>query len=82
MLAESGNKISCKDLFHISGNIELVQNTNLVDVQKYCKDNKDVPLGYEIVGFSGPQTVPNHEILGKSYLYSGRTIASEVNLHD
>lgn len=71
MLAESGNKISCKDLFDISGNIELVQNTNLVDVQKYCKDNKDVPLGYEIVGFSGPQTVPNHEILGKSYLYSG-----------
>mmetsp|Transcript_5788 Transcript_5788/g.6983 ORF Transcript_5788/g.6983 Transcript_5788/m.6983 type:complete len:779 (-) Transcript_5788:965-3301(-) len=71
ILADDTNKISCKDLFDISGNIELVQNSKLVEVQNYCKDNKDIPLGYQIVDFSGPQTVPNHEILGKSYLYSG-----------
>lgn len=71
MLANTDSKISCKELFDISGDIELVRNTNLKDVSTYCKDNKNVPLGYEIVDFSGPQTAPNHEILGKSYLYSG-----------
>lgn len=70
ILPQPDSKISCKELFDISGNAEMVENSKLVELNTYCKDDKEAPLGFRIVDFSGPQTVDNHEILGKSHLYS------------
>lgn len=71
VLPSANKKTSCEELFDISGQKEMVEKSKLLGVGEYCHNDSKFPLGFRIVGFPGPQTVQNHEILAKSYLYSG-----------
>lgn len=67
---KKGGKIGCS-FFDISHKGEAVKGSDLSPVQAYCReDDGSTPLGYSIFAFPGPQTVPNNQILGKSYLYT------------
>lgn len=71
VLPSAKSKTSCEELFDISGQKEMVEKSRLLEVREYCHNDSEFPLGFKITGFPGPQTVQNHEILAKSYLYSG-----------
>ncbi|EGW33225.1 regulator of cell wall mannosyl phosphorylation [Spathaspora passalidarum NRRL Y-27907] len=60
----------CAKLFDISKKKSIIENSNIVDINQYCKYLPKTNLGYKITQFTGAQTVDNRELLGKSYLYT------------
>ncbi|ODV77272.1 uncharacterized protein CANTADRAFT_42865, partial [Suhomyces tanzawaensis NRRL Y-17324] len=61
---------ACTSLFDIRSDKQLVDGSTVRDPTHYCTNDADFALGYRIHQFAGQQTENNHEILGKSYLYS------------
>ncbi|KAK6457693.1 regulator of cell wall mannosyl phosphorylation [Scheffersomyces xylosifermentans] len=60
----------CSQLFDLRSKPKLIEKTTLIPINKYCKNNKQHPLGFEITEYTGPQTPENRELLGKAYLYT------------
>ena len=60
----------CSSMFDISDKEDLIKDSKLFNINDYCQYAPDSLLGYNITGPTGPQTKPNRELLGKSYLYS------------
>lgn len=69
ILSRKNEKPTCKELFDILKNTKLVENSKLFLLEDYCKEDLKFPLGFKVKGFSGPQTIDNHEILSKAHLY-------------
>lgn len=70
-LLSPGDRPLCQQLFDISGQRQLVESLALLDVLDYCVDDPLAPMGFRIVKFPGPQTISNHEVLSKAYLFLG-----------
>lgn len=70
-LLSRGDRPLCAQLFDISGQRQLVETLALLNVLDYCVDDPDAPMGFRIVKFPGPQTIANHEVLSKAYLFLG-----------
>ncbi|KAI3404396.2 hypothetical protein KGF56_002793 [Candida oxycetoniae] len=60
----------CSTIFDISSQTELIKGSQIKQVEEYCRYEPDSLLGYKIIKETGPQTVQNRELLGKSYLFS------------
>lgn len=60
----------CEQLFDISGNEELIRDSEIKQIGEYCKTHVGSDLGFKIIDNPGLQTIENNEIIGKLYLYS------------
>lgn len=64
----SDTKPLCKK-YDISGEKDLITDSQVPSVDKYCKDDELFPLGYRVFTFPYAHTRDNAKMLAKSFLY-------------
>lgn len=71
-ILNSREKLTCEQLFDLSKLSEdILKGSETKQWRQYCVDEPESNLGFKITDFGGQNTAENHEILAKSFLYSG-----------
>ncbi|EGV60774.1 hypothetical protein CANTEDRAFT_111570 [Yamadazyma tenuis ATCC 10573] len=70
LVFNNGQINKCEDMFDISGNEELIRDSEIRHINDYCHNYFATTLGYKITSAAGPQTIENNELIGKSFLYT------------
>ncbi|CAK9440327.1 uncharacterized protein LODBEIA_P44270 [Lodderomyces beijingensis] len=60
----------CETTFNLTSQPDLIKDSRLKNVDSYCSYDPDSLLGYTIFSNTGPHTIENRAILGKSYLFN------------